>query len=213
MYSDWWRLAYYDKQQQISVWDKLKTQTRTLKPENVPTSQILYDPVSWTSITPKKYCANLQDEKLMKLYLNYRQERWARHKDNVTAQWEKRMLNIINKYPKSVICELLKFTASEWYKGIVEDKKMIEELMVWYKKELKKIEDEKEKEENKKQKKEAISSTEKRNQRILASWKTKEYWVQSAKNHIRKDRPEMSDEHMKYLIPNAINQLLDKYDL
>ena len=31
MYSDWWRLAYYDKQQQISVWDKpIKARTNKI---------------------------------------------------------------------------------------------------------------------------------------------------------------------------------------
>ena len=94
MYKDWYTLVQYIEWNWISIWHRPIIQTRTKKPDKIPESQLLYNPVVWTHFSPKKYCPNLRHEDVMKKYLQFRQARWEKRKDLVSQLWEKKMFNI-----------------------------------------------------------------------------------------------------------------------
>lgn len=204
----WWE--HYAIHDGMMYWKRSIKKTRKQKPNEIPKSQLLYSPVHWTSDSPKKYCTALQDKEVMDKYLEFRQARWSKHKDNVTELWEKKMLNVMNKYPKAVLLELLTNSSAEWYKAILEDKYMIEKLMIKYRVDTWVKEQKEEDLKKEKEAKKALDAKQKRKQRIINSCKPESHWIEEARKSILEQFPAMDDLRMQYLIPAKINTLLDQ---
>ena len=210
MYKDWYTLVQFIESANMAIWHKPITIKRQKKQAEVPLSQILYSPVSWTPYSPKKYCEKLRDPSFMKKYLDFRQARRDRHKDKVSALWEKKMFNVINKYPKPVISWLLDFSSAEWYMSIVEEKKMIEDLMVKHRIDTKKRESIDEDLKREDQARAALESKRKRQDAIKNSWKSESYWEDVARKKIKEQFPRIDDIRIPSLIPSKITSLLKK---
>lgn len=199
MIQDDYELVYFSETHLVSFWKrKIKQKVTREKPKIDDT--ILYEEnrelwKAWRDSTKDKY-------------KEFRNARYESHKDYVSPLWEKKLLNIINKYPERVSIALMEY--SLWYKKIVEDHKVIDMEMKIIQQENAKVTEELQKKEAEKHKEEVMTAKENRKKRIEASWKPESYWIEEAKKQLREKG--IKEEFMWAMIPTTINKLLWKQE-
>ena len=149
-------------------------------------------------------CWKSWNEELKDKYKEFRHARYETHKDYVSPLWEKRLLNIINKYPQRIGIELLE--SSLTYKSIVERQDVIDREMKQFQEENKKQTEILEQKEAEKHKQEITNAKEERKRKIEASWYPESYWIEKAKEQL--SQKGIKEEFMWPMIPTTINKLL-----
>ena len=137
-------------------------------------------------------------------YKEFRNARYETHKDYVSPLWEKKLLNIVNKYPQRIGIALLE--SSLTYKSIVERQDVIDREMKLIQEQNKKQTEILEQKEAEKHKEEVANAKEERRKKIEASWYPESYWIEKAKEQLREKW--YKEEFMWPMIPTTINKLL-----
>jgi len=144
---------------------------------------------------------------LKEKYREFRYARFQKWKDYVSPYWEKKIINIINKYPKRVSLALIENSFDN--KSVFENLVIIDREMKAIQEENARITERLEKQEAEKHKEEVMTAKQQRDEKIRASWESYEYWEKKARELIRIEKPTMKEEFMWPLIPTYINKLLD----
>lgn len=192
-----WQLDYYDKEEVISLWKREIKQKRTPKEKPKIDDTILYQENRdlWKS----------WNEELKEKYKEFRFARYETHKDYVSPLWEKKLLNILKKYPHRICLALLE--SSLTYKTIVEKQDVIDREMKAIQEENAKLSDTLQKQQEEKNKVDVMEAKARRRQKIEESWFPESYWIEKAKEQLRERG--IKDEFMWPMIPATINKLLD----
>lgn len=190
-----YELVYFSEIHLVSFW-KRKIKQKVVKTKPLIDDTILYQEHrdSWKA----------WGELLKAKYKEFRHARYETHKDYVSPLWEKKLLNIINKYPQRIGIALLE--SSLTYKSIVEKQDVIDREMKVIQEENKKQSEILQKKEDEKHKEEVSTAKEERRKKIEASWYPERYWIDKAKEKLRQQW--YKEEFMWPMIPTTINKLL-----